>query len=136
MEEAYEGLEIFHVRTEDEGFVGEDGLGWVLSTGGEEGFPDDDDIGMRGPGGELAGGVDDENGVFGFEGCFKNRSQSDLKACSVECLGNFVASLGVAGDDDRQGIGIGIAYGGCDESFLTGESGCGEDDGSSFSETL
>lgn len=136
MEEAYEGLEIFHVRTEDEGFVGEDGLGWVLSTGGEEGFPDDDDIGMRGPGRKLTGGVDHENSLFGLERSFKTGSQSNVKAGSVECLGDFVAPLGVAGDDDRKRIGIGIADGGGDQSFLAGKCGSGEDDGSAFFKSL
>lgn len=46
-----EGLEVFHVGTEDQGFVGQDGLGGVLTSGGEEGFPDDDHIGVGGPGG-------------------------------------------------------------------------------------
>ena len=136
MEVANEGLEIFHVRTEDEGFVGKDGLGWVLSTGGEKGFSDDDGIGVRGPGRELTCGVDHENGVFGLERSFKTGSQGNVKAGSVECLGDFVASLGVAGDDDRKRIGIGIADGGGDESFLAGDCGSGENDGSAFSKSL
>lgn len=39
-----EGLEVFHMGAEDEGFLGEDCFGRVLAAGGEEGFSDDDDI--------------------------------------------------------------------------------------------
>ena len=61
---ADEWLEIIHVRAENQGLAGDDGLCGVLSAGVEKGFPHDHCVGVDHPGCEFSGGVDHE-GLWG-----------------------------------------------------------------------
>lgn len=60
-EEFDERFEVFHVRSEEDGFFGERGFGGVLATVSEEAFADDDEIAEVLPGVEFACGVDEQN---------------------------------------------------------------------------
>ena len=62
-----DGGKVFHVRAEDDGLAGEDGLDGVLAAGGGEAFADEDDGGEGVPVAEFAGGID-EQGVGGAAG--------------------------------------------------------------------